>query len=226
MGESHTCTIIQRGNYRVVCIPVLQDNFVYLVCRGKHALVIDAGAVVPVLDYLRANNLYVCDVLLTHRHGDHAAGYAQLCRHISRDVAHSGLGPVEVLSLPGHTADDAGFYFPDAGVVFTGDCLINGACGRVLGGSIEDLYNSLQRIKRLPADTLVLGGHDYLADNLRFGLDVDTGNPAIQARLARYASDPTGALFVPLAEEMASNPFLRAPDFAAFAALRASKDRY
>jgi len=214
-----------RGEDQVIVLPVLQDNFVYLLVRGTNAVAIDAGAFAPLAAYLRAQNLCLRAAYLTHGHGDHAAGYGQLQQCIQRDDRQIP-GPVEVLELPGHTAEDRGFYFPAAGVAFTGDCLINGACGRVLGGSMEDLYHSLQRIKRLPPETLLFGGHDYLLGNLRFGLHCEPGNAAIQERLHLYRQDPGRALFVSLAEEMASNPFLRAADLQAFTALRQVKDRF
>jgi hydroxyacylglutathione hydrolase len=217
---------IERRPGTVVCIPVLTDNYVYLVCAGEYAVAIDAGAVDPVMDYLETEGLRLANVLLTHGHGDHAAGFEPLRQAVSPDAPAYAPGPVEMLALPGHTADDVGFYFPRFGVVFTGDCLINGACGRVFGGTMADLFHSLQKIKALPGDTLVMGGHDYLEGNLRFGLHVEPGNAAIEARLLRYASDPSRALFVTLEEEIATNPFLRAPDVVSFEGLRKAKDRF
>ncbi len=216
---------VQRGDYEVVAIPVLQDNFVYVVRRGANAVTIDAGAFTPLAAYLRAHALCLRAAFLTHGHADHAAGFAQLQQWVRPDVDQLP-GPIERIELPGHTDNDVGFYFPAAGVVFTGDCLIHGACGRVLGGSVEALYQSLLRIKALPSETLVLGGHDYLLENLRFGIEQEPDNEAIRARLDLYHREPASALFVSLAEEIASNPFLRAPDLAAFAALRQAKDQF
>jgi hydroxyacylglutathione hydrolase len=218
-------TRIERNGDAMIVVPVLQDNFVYLVCRGHDAVVIDAGETQPVEAVLGACGLQLRAALLTHRHGDHAAGYTRMQQLVQGQVT-SAPGPVEVLMLPGHTEEDMGFYFPVPGVVFTGDCLINGACGRVLGGSFGALYASLQRIKQLPADTLVCGGHDYLLDNLRFAQSCEPTNTAIQERMERYAQDPAGAVFVTLEEEKTTNPFLRVPDLEAFITLRKAKDRF
>lgn len=216
---------IERNGDTVIVVPVLQDNFIYLLCRGDDAVVIDAGEVKPVEVVLGDRGLLLRAALLTHKHGDHAAGYTRM-QQLVQGQGTSVPGPFEELLLPGHTDEDVGFYFPVPGVVFTGDCLINGACGRVLGGSFDELFASLQRIKQLPADTLVCGGHDYLLDNLRFAQSREPGNDAIRARQARYGQDPASAIFVTLAEEVITNPFLRVPDLAAFIALRKAKDRF
>ncbi len=210
--------------FSIWAVPVLTDNFVYLVCCGQDAVLVDAGAAQPVEAVLQKEGLTLRQILLTHRHGDHTAGAERLQTRIQPGGRLPE--PVETLALPGHTAEDKGYYYPAAGVVFTGDCLINGACGRVIGGSMQALFESLKRIKQLPDETLVLGGHDYLMDNLQFGLQQEPGNTAIQARIALYNRNPTAALFVTLAEEQRTNLFLRAPDLASFTALRDAKDRF
>ncbi len=216
---------IQRGSVEILAIPVCRDNLVYLVCQDGQAVLIDAGSAAPVRACLAANHLRLCNILLTHRHADHTAGATALRADIQQQNP-SAVGSVEMLSVPGHTANDAAFYFPAAAAVFTGDCLINGACGRIFGGSATELYESLMRIAQLPVETLVLGGHDYLADNLRFGLSVEPDNDAIRNRLALYQRDPAAALFVSLEEEKKTNPFLRATTAESFAALRKAKDRF
>lgn len=216
--------LLKNAPFRLWAVPVLTDNFVYLVCCGQDAVLVDAGEAKPVEAVLQKEGLTLRQILLTHRHGDHTAGAERL-----QDRIQSGgrvPEPVETLALPGHTRDDRGYYYPSAGVVFTGDCLINGACGRVIAGSMQALFESIQRIKQLPDETLVLGGHDYLLGNLQFGLQQEPGNEAIQARMALYNQNPMAALFVTLAEEKRTNVFLRAPDLASFTALRDAKDHF
>ncbi len=219
-----TPILLRQTPFRIWAVPVLNDNFVYLVCRGPDAVLVDAGAAQPVEAVLQKEGLTLRQILLTHRHGDHTAGAERLQTRIQPGGQFPE--PVETLALPGHTADDKGYYYPAAGVVFTGDCLINGACGRVIAGSMQALFESLQRIKQLPDETLVLGGHDYLMDNLQFGLQQAPGNSAIQARLALYQQTPVAALFATLAEEQRTNVFLQAPDLATFAVLRNAKDHF
>jgi len=219
-----TPILLKQTPFRIWAVPVLNDNFVYLVCRGTDAVLVDAGAAQPVEAALQNEGLTLRQILLTHGHGDHTAGAERLKTRIQPGGRLPE--PVETLALPGHTADDKGYYYPAAGVVFTGDCLINGACGRVIGGSMQALFQSIQRIKQLPGETLVLGGHDFLMDNLQFGLQQEPGNAAIQARLALYRQDPPAALFATLAEEQRTNVFLQAPDLATFSALRNAKDHF
>ncbi len=220
----HEVTIV-RGNQTLLAVPVLDDNYVYLVCRNRQAVLIDAGEAAPVQRALDRYDWTLRDIRLTHHHGDHRAGYDELIRRQeARDPAAAG--PVEAIPVPGHTAGDTAFYFPEAGAVFSGDCLINGACGRVFGGTAAQLFESLQRIAALPDQTLVFGGHDYLEDNLRFGLHIEPENADIRSRLELYGRDPAAALFVSLAEERKTNPFLRAASVEEFTALRNAKDRF
>ncbi len=216
--------LLKQTPFRIWAVSVLNDNFVYLVCCGQDAVLVDAGAAQPVETVLQKEGLVLRQILLTHGHGDHTAGAERLLAQIRSGGRLPE--PVETLALPGHTDEDRGYYYPSAGVVFTGDCLINGACGRVIGGSMQALFDSIQRIKKLPGETLVLGGHDYLMDNLQFGLQQEPGNPAILSRLALYQRNPAAALFVTLAEELRTNVFLRASDLASFSALRKAKDHF
>jgi hydroxyacylglutathione hydrolase len=223
MSSRNETTRFSRNGIDLFAVPVREDNFVYLVCRNSRALLIDAGEAAPVRLVLDEQQLKLTDILLTHGHADHTAGVTELepflCKSAPEPPAY------KTLSVPGHTTGDRAFYFPGARAVFTGDCLINGACGRVFSGTAALLFESLQKIKRLPDDTLVFGGHDYLKDNLRFALAVEPGNAAVQARLDLYRTDPSAALFVTLAEEKESNPFLRVETADAFAELRTAKDR-
>jgi hydroxyacylglutathione hydrolase len=225
MPITNVCIVKNQDEWTVAAVPVLQDNFVYVVSFGKDAIVIDAGEAEPVVEYLEQHGFCLHDVLLTHQHADHTRGYRQLKPFVTNADGHSP-GPVERIPLPGHTSADCGYFFPAAGVICTGDCLINGACGRVLGGSLEDLYQSLQRIKALPSDTVILGGHDYLLDNMRFGLSVAPHNTAISDRLDLYAYDPAKAIFKTLKEEIQSNVFLQARSYSEFCGLRKAKDQF
>ncbi|MBT8045988.1 MAG: hypothetical protein KJN67_02365, partial [Pontiella sp.] len=118
------------------------------------------------------------------------------------------------------------YYFPELTMLFAGDTLINGACGRILDGTPEQLFSSLQRIKQLPDETRILGGHDYLIDNMEFARMVEPENADVQARTDRYQADPASAIFVTLAEEKRTNPFLRVDSLEAFAELRRRKDLF
>jgi hydroxyacylglutathione hydrolase len=134
-----------------------------------------------------------------------------------------------VLETPGHTLGHISFYFADGGVLLCGDTLFSLGCGRLLEGTAEDMFHSLAKFQALPDGTLVCCGHEYTKANARYALSVDPGNVALVARdrqidQLRAQGQPT----VPslLGNEKAENPFLRAPDIAAFARLRAGKDKF
>ena len=223
----------QFGEYEVLAVPVLHDNFVYLVCRDGQAVLIDAGEAKPIFRVLEKEELQLAELLITHTHHDHIGG----CRAIQDRLGVQAVSPgVEArqfsilgtvchsISTPGHMTVHKCYYFPEPGVLFAGDALINGACGRLLGGTAEQLFNSLQLIKDLPDETRVFGGHDYLVENMEFALTVEPGNDDIKARLKRYRRDPASAIFATLEEEKKTNPFLRADSAETFAELRLKKD--
>ena len=223
----------QFGDYEVLAVPVLHDNFVFLVCCDGEAVLVDAGDAKPVFKVLEDEGLRLQRLLITHAHHDHVAG----CRAIQDRLGvlstspgvESGsfavLGTVcESISTPGHTGVHKIFHFPELGVLFTGDTLINGACGRIVDGTAEQLFSSLQLIKQLPDETRIFGGHDYLAENMEFACEVEPGNDDARARLELYRSDPAAAIFATLAEEKKTNPFLRVGSIEEFAELRRAKD--
>jgi hydroxyacylglutathione hydrolase len=223
------------GSYKVLAVPVLRDNFVYLVCRAGEAVLIDAGEAKPVFKALEENDLRLQKILITHTHHDHIGG----CRKIQDRLGVQSVSPaVEAgefpvlktvcrsISTPGHMAVHKIYYFPGFNVLFAGDTLINGACGRLLGGTAEQLFFSLRMICELPDETRIFGGHDYLVDNMEFALSVEPDNLDMQARLDFYRTDPATAIFATLAEEKKTNPFLRTSTVEEFADLRKQKDSF
>jgi hydroxyacylglutathione hydrolase len=150
---------------------------------------------------------------------------------------------VQVFDVSGHTVGHIAFYIPDAHAVFTADSLMALGCGRLFEGSADQMWTSLSKLAALPDDTIVCSGHEYTAANARFALTIEPENADLQARVkaideARAANRPT----VPstLADEKATNPFLRAglssvkdaigmsgdSDVAVFAEIRRRKDRF
>jgi len=222
----------------VTVIPVLSDNYTYLLVEGSEAAVVDPGEALPVLQILKESGLDLTTIFTTHYHGDHAGGNEELkretgCRVIGPDdtrvpgldraVAHGdivtfGSATMEVMATPGHTSSDVCFYMqpsPDdkPGAVWTGDTLFIGGCGRLYEGSPELMWESLSKLAALPPDTLVYCGHEYVIENFEFALTVEPDNPIVRRRLSdmretRRAGRPT----VPstIREERSTNPFLRA----------------
>jgi hydroxyacylglutathione hydrolase len=216
------------------------DNWIYLACAGNAAFAVDPGDAAPVLQALVTAGARLRAIILTHGHGDHTAGVQALrratgctvagpveCAACSLDRVLAGGetlelpgGPVRVIAVPGHTSGHVAYHAPDAAIVWTGDTLFAGGCGRPQPGASSTLWHSLLRLRGLPPETRVCDGHDYLADNLEFGLDVLPGDAAISRRLA--AVQAAGATPPPpgtLAEECPANIFLRADETAVAAAV-------
>lgn len=222
----------------VIPITALADNFMYLhPCGDGHAFVVDPSDASAVLRTLREHDLSLTAVLLTHHHWDHAAGAVDLqlqtrCEligvgHIlipalSRTVADGdvltfGARDVTVLTTPGHTRASVCYYVCPVegmpGVVYTGDTLFVGGCGRLLEGDAATMWQSLGKLAALPPDTLVYCGHDYTLENYEFALTIDPDNRRLRERLAEVQKAiEYGQLTVPstIAQEKATNLFLQA----------------
>jgi hydroxyacylglutathione hydrolase len=227
---------------RVVVVPCLKDNFAYLVVDGTRAAVVDPGEAAPVEAALAREKLTLAAIWLTHHHWDHVGGVKELvAAHPGIEVvAHSndrerspcvtrtvdegdtvtlGALTAHIIFNPGHTLGAISYHV--AGAVFTGDTLFGGGCGRVFEGNPEMMHASLQKLAALPETTQVYFGHEYTHGNLAFAKAVDPGNAAVAARAAKL---PTPSTPSTIADERASNVFVRAADAAAFADLRARKD--
>ncbi|HMA30337.1 MAG TPA: hydroxyacylglutathione hydrolase [Casimicrobiaceae bacterium] len=219
----------------IIPIPAFRDNYIWLLREGRHAVVVDPGDAVPVLAYLDANALELAAILATHHHGDHVGGIADLKRRFDVPVygpareaipgrTHAlvqddsivvpGIGlPLDVVDIPGHTAGHIAFVSPDEDLLFCGDTLFAAGCGRLFEGTPAQMWASLSKLAALPGTTRVYCGHEYTMANLRFASAVEPANPALPARVSReQAKRDAGAPTLPstIAEERATNPFLRA----------------
>jgi hydroxyacylglutathione hydrolase len=165
---------------------------------------------------------------------------------VDRTVSDGDLVPIgehnaQVIDASGHTLGHTAYHLPDVGIAFVGDSLFALGCGRMFEGTPPQFWDSLKRLRALPADTMLYCAHEYTAANARFALHADPDNAALQAYVeeitARRAKDEPTVPFI-LAREIATNPFLRAdaPEMQAkwggnaphetFAALRAAKDSF
>ena len=243
------------------------DNFGVLVhdeASGETAS-IDAPEAAPILDALERRGWSLTHILCTHHHADHVDGNAELIERtgatlvgpeaeaariegLDRTVADGeavalcGTQAVAI-AVPGHTAGQIAWHWPDDGLLFAADCLFSLGCGRVFEGTMDEMHHSLRRLAALPKETRVYCGHEYTLSNARFALTVEPNNEALRRRAAevealRDRGGPT--LPVTLADELDTNPFLRtgemavrravgmdmdASDAEVFGALRRLKDK-
>ncbi len=237
---------------KVHIIPVLSDNYVYIV---KHSpgkvFAVDPGEAGPVLDFLKNHNLKLDTIILTHHHGDHIAGCGQLIEEegctvygpekdqtrISfidkgiRDGEEIKIGDfkAQAIETPGHTSNHLCFYDRDNAVLFAGDTLFAMGCGRIFEGTMEQMYESIQKLKALPEETKIYCGHEYTLTNGRFAQTVDGDNEMVNTRLIqeeqkRNAGKPT--LPSTIALEKQTNPFFRAESLEQFERLRLIRDNF
>ena len=229
---------------RVVAVPCLKDNYAYLVIEGGLAAVVDPGEAPPVEEAIARERVRLAAIWLTHHHHDHVGGVSALAdAHAGLEiVAHAhdrgraprvtrfvedgdevALGPLRarIVHNPGHTLGAISYHVADA--VFTGDTLFAAGCGRLFEGTPELMHASLGKLAALPPETRVYFGHEYTAANLRFAAAAEPGNAAIAARAAALAVPSTPST---IAQELATNPFVRARDAAELGERRAWKDRF
>ena len=219
----------------------LQDNFGVLVhdpASGATAA-IDAPEAAPVEAALKGNGWKLTDILVTHHHGDHTGGIAELkqryrCRVVAPhgeatkipqvdlavkegETVKVGTLSAHVLETPGHTLGHIAYWFEADTVAFVADAIFALGCGRVFEGTFEQMWNSLAKLKeRLPDDTVLYCAHEYTQSNARFALTIEPGNAALVARVREIDElRARGLPTVPtvMALEKATNPFLR-PDSA------------
>lgn len=224
----------------VIGIPVFTDNYIWLLRHGRHAAVIDPGDAGAVRRHLALHGLELCAILITHHHPDHTGGLASLAdlnvpvfgpagekiSGITHPVAEPDVISVpgldtqfSVLDIPGHTRGHIGYYRPN--ILFCGDTLFGGGCGRVFEGTTAQMLASLEKLAALPPNTRVYCAHEYTEANLRFALQVDPDNTALSDRMTRVMAQR--AAFTPsvptrLDDELATNPFLRCREPAVIAA--------
>lgn len=222
----------------IVKIPLLKDNYGYVLHdpETRVTAVVDPSEAGPVLELLQKRGWGLHYILNTHHHHDHTGGNEELrqktgCKVIASSLDRMHLPYIDlpvregsmisigraqayVLETPGHTLGHICFWFSHQQALFCGDTLFSLGCGRMFEGSPEQLWTSIRRLADLPRDTKVYCGHEYTEENSAFALALDAHNPALQnrcqeVRLLRSQGLPT----VPstIAQEVETNPFLRAP---------------
>ena len=224
------------------------DNYVYLLAEGADAALVDPGDADVAAALCQSHGIRPRWILHTHGHADHSGGSAALRASLGvrvlghrddaawfapdedvagRPVLRLGALELAVHETPGHTPGSVIYEWK--GRLLTGDTLFWAGAGNCRhGGDPARLAASfLGPIARLAGALEVHPGHDYAERNLPWALHLEPGNAAARARLAAVqAARAAGREPDPpdLGDERAVNPFLRAPDAAAFVALRRQRD--
>ncbi|UZW59198.1 hydroxyacylglutathione hydrolase [Lysobacter enzymogenes] len=238
---------------RLTALPALSDNYIWVLAGDDgRALVVDPGEPGPVLA-AATDGLVPAAILLTHHHNDHIGGTAALLERwpqipvyspqderIAEATQRLGEGArfdaagyaVRVLEVPGHTRSHIAYVLDDgpdgAPLAFTGDTLFSLGCGRLFEGTPAQMLASLDRLAALPDPTRVCCGHEYTLSNAAFARVVDPDNPALRRRIEQAQAMRNAGLAtlpVTLAEERATNPFLRSRAPALVAAVAARLGR-
>jgi hydroxyacylglutathione hydrolase len=237
----------------IVRVPVLSDNYVWLVHEPASAetMVVDPSVAGPVLDAAAEKGWRITQIWNTHWHPDHTGGNAEikaatgctitgpaaeaqriptLDRLVGEgDQVMLGALTADVLEVPAHTAGHIAYHFASERAVFVGDTLFAMGCGRLFEGTAAQMFANMQRLAALPEDTQVYCAHEYTLSNGRYAVVAEPENRAIYARLiAVETARARGEATVPttIGLERATNPFMRARDAVQLAERRAAKDTF
>ncbi|MGB7405387.1 MAG: hydroxyacylglutathione hydrolase [Pacificimonas sp.] len=237
----------------IVQIPVLSDNYVYLVhdAESGETAVIDPAVAEPVLTEAERRGWRITQIFNTHWHPDHVGGNADIkaatgCRitgpkgeeakitEIDRavvdgDEVRIGAHVGQVVDVPGHTAGHNAYHFALENILFCGDTLFAMGCGRLFEGTPAQMYDSLAKLSALPAATKVYCAHEYTEANGRFALTAEPENDDIRARqdeVIAMRADGLPTIPSTIGKELKTNPFLRARNAEEFGARRAAKDSF
>lgn len=244
-----------------------QDNYGVLAHdpRSGATASIDAPDAAAVERELKRKGWQLTHILTTHHHGDHVEGNLALkerfgCRIIGParesapipgvdaqvtggDSFEFAGRKVQVIDTPGHTKGHISYNIPDDVTAFVGDTLFALGCGRVIEGTMEMMWTSLDALRKLPTHTTVYVGHEYTEANARFALTIEPQNRALQQRAERvFMERAKGKMTLPttIGDELKTNPFLRpespeirmvlemqdASDAEVFAEIRRRKDNF
>ena len=229
---------------QITPIKAFQDNYIWAVIEDQNLIIVDPGDAKPVLEFISHSKLNLLSILITHKHLDHMGGvdeiftkYPNIEIYAPRDSNFSfpfkAVGEGEefkingtsmnfkVLETPGHTLDH--IVYINESNLFCGDTLFACGCGRIFEGTYNQMFESLQKFKKLDADMKVFCAHEYTVKNIKFALSLNPTNKKLLNRLKSCLNQEV-TLPSSLKEEFETNPFLLAKDEEQFKEIRQQKD--
>ena len=232
---------------KLIALPAFSDNYIWLLHNDHQALVVDPGDSAPVLAWLEHHpSIELNLILVTHHHADHTGGLADLVARTGAQVMGPALEKMPVAArgmqqgdtldwlgltlqvhdVPGHTLGHIAFWLQpaeQAPILFCGDTLFSGGCGRRFEGTPAQMLDSLDRLAALPGNTRICCAHEYTLSNLKFALAVDPENLELRSyaqACARLREQNQATLPALMSTERAINPFLRSRSQAIASAVR------
>ena len=238
---------------RIEIIPCLQDNYSYLIIdeSNNSACIVDPSEAEPIINFLKNKNIKLKYILNTHHHYDHIGGNQELKKKYGSVVVgfkgdSKRIPEIDILlednqiwkaenfeakimHIPGHTSGHICFYFEKEKIIFTGDTLFSLGCGRIFEGTYEQMFASLNKLKKLPIDTKIYCGHEYTLKNSMFCKKYEENNKNLKKKIIEIEHKLKNNLpTIPstIGEELACNIFLRAKNLEDFSKLRDLKDNF
>jgi len=229
---------------QITPIKAFQDNYIWAMIEDQNLIIVDPGDAKPVLEFISHSKLNLLSILITHKHLDHMGGvdeiytkYPNIEIYAPRDsnfsFPYKAVGEGEefkidgtsmnfkVLETPGHTLDH--IVYINESNLFCGDTLFACGCGRIFEGTYNQMFESLQKFKKLDADMKVFCAHEYTVKNIKFALSLNPTNKKLLNRLKSCLNQEV-TLPSSLKEEFETNPFLLAKDEEQFKEIRQQKD--
>ena len=238
---------------KIEIIKCLQDNYSYLIIdeSNKNACVVDPSEAKPIIDYIEKDDIKLKYILNTHHHYDHVGGNIELKKKYGSNVVgfkgdKDRIPEIDILvedgkiwkkenfeaniyHIPGHTSGHIAFHFFKEKKIFTGDTLFSLGCGRIFEGTYEQMFGSLNKIKKLPKNTEIFCGHEYTLQNSNFCITHDPNNFKLKNRIVEIKQKIKNNLpTIPttLENEIECNIFLKAENLERFSKLRDLKDNF
>ena len=221
---------------KVIIVKCLTDNYSFIIYNENTliAAVIDPSEADPIVKEVKKKNLKLKFILNTHHHYDHVGGNSILkekykCKVVGFEKDRNRIPEIdidlkdnqkwknelfecEIMHVPGHTSGHISIYIKEINALFTGDTLFSLGCGRIFEGTYDEMFNSLNKLKKFPKNTKVYCGHEYTKNNSDFCLSIDNKNIKLLKKIDKIEDKIKNNLpSIPstIEDELECNIFLR-----------------